>query len=338
METATERAELWRRLIGVPLDAPCLRDIGGISYRFDGAVLRSTAGASPSQAQTSDMFGFKWKQTTSFAGVSARGFTRDWLNRRYGDVQTHPELRPGAVVLDAGCGAGRAAIEYFGAALATLHYVGCDISAAVDEAAREFESAGNAGLFLQCDLTRLPILPESVDVVFSEGVMHHTDSTREAFDALARTIRPGGLFMFYVYRKKGPIREFTDDYIRAALHNLPPEEAWQQMSGLTKLGIALGQLGATLDVPEDIPLLGIKAGKIDIQRFFYWNVLKAFYRPEMTEDEMRHINFDWYAPANAHRHTEAEIRTWCACAGFEIRREVVEDAGITIVARRGAAR
>jgi arsenite methyltransferase len=334
----SDSAELWQRLVGVALNAPGEPTIGGARYRFDGTVLRSVASASPEQAQTSSVFGFKWQQTETFRSAEARAFTRDWLIQRYGSPGMHPVLQPGAVVLDAGCGAGRAAIEYFGDLLSTMRYVGCDISLAVDEAVRDFNAAGYPGVFLQCDLTRLPILPGSVDVVFSEGVMHHTDSTPGAFESLARLVRPGGLFMFYVYRKKGPIREFTDDHIRAVLRALPPEEAWRQMRGLTKLGIALGRLGATLDVPEDVPMLGIKAGKIDVQRFFYWNVLKAFYRPEMTEDEMHHINFDWYAPANAHRHTEAEIREWCARGGFEIEREIVEDAGITVVARRGAAR
>lgn len=329
-----EKAELWRRLIGTSVNAPGIYDVGGVLYRFDGSVLRAPSVGSADQAQTANVFGFKWKQTSTFDSASVRQFTRDWLLRRYGPPAEIPALAPGAVVLDAGCGAGRAALEYFDRSLASVNYIGCDISDAVDEAASAFRAAGHNSAFLQCDLTHLPILPGSVDVVFSEGVMHHTDSTRAAFDSLARLVRTGGVFMFYVYRKKGPIREFTDDYVRTALRNLSPEEAWRQTRALTRLGVALGQLGATLDIPEDVPLLGIKAGKIDVQRFIYWNILKAFYRPEMTEDEMHHINFDWYAPANAHRHSEVEIREWCAAAGFAIRREIVEEAGITVIAVR----
>ena len=56
----------------------------------------------------------------------------------------------------------------------------------------------------------------------------------------------------------------------------------------------------------------------DIQRFFYWNVAKTFYRPELSFEEMAHINFDWFAPANAHRQTEAEVRGWCHDAGLRI--------------------
>ena len=140
--------------------------------------------------------------------------------------------------------------------------------------------------------------------------------------------------MFYVYRKKGPVREFTDDYMRARLQNLSPEEAWGAIEPLTKLGITLGKMGVEIEVEEDVELLGIKAGRYDLQRFFYWNIAKAFYRPDLSFDEMAHINFDWFAPLNAHRQSEQQVRQWCADAGFEIEREVVEEAGITVIARR----
>lgn len=54
----------------------------------------------------------------------------------------------------------------------------------------------------------------------------------------------------------------------------------------------------------------------------------------MTLDEMNHINFDWYAPRNAHRQTPEEVRGWCGDLGLAIEHERVEDAGITIIARR----
>ena len=115
---------------------------------------------------------------------------------------------------------------------------------------------------------------------------------------------------------------------------MPPEEAWRAMEPLTSLGVALGELDAELDVPEPIELLGIPAGRISVQRLFYWHVAKAFYRPDLTFDEMNHINFDWYVPTNAHRQSPEEVRAWCTAAGLTIEREVVEDAGITVIARK----
>ena len=140
--------------------------------------------------------------------------------------------------------------------------------------------------------------------------------------------------MFYVYKKKGPIREFSDDYVRAQMQDMTPAEGWEAMLPITKLGQLLGELNIEIDVPEKIGLLGIDAGKINLQRFFYWHVLKSFYRPEYTLDEMNHINFDWFAPKNAFRQTPEQVRQWCEEAGLDIEREHVEEAGITIVARK----
>ncbi len=37
---------------------------------------------------------------------------------------------------------------------------------------------------------------------------------------------------------------------------------------------------------------------------------------------------------NAHRQTEQEVRKWCDDCGFDVEREVVEEAGITVIARK----
>jgi hypothetical protein len=140
--------------------------------------------------------------------------------------------------------------------------------------------------------------------------------------------------LFYVYKKKGPIREFSDDYIRSLLQGMPPQKAWKALEPLTKLGIALGRLGVEVEIPEDVDLLEVPAGRYDIQRLFYWHVAKAFFRPELSFDELNHINYDWYAPANAHRQTPEEVRSWCAESGLVVEHEHIEDAGITVIARR----
>jgi SAM-dependent methyltransferase len=228
------------------------------------------------------------------------------------------------------------ALELFADQLKKVRYLGVDISTAVDVAADRFGERGIAGGFLQADLTQLPLAPNTIDIIFSEGVLHHTDSTEKTFYDLAKLLKPGGRFLFYVYRQKGPVREFADDHIRGQLQKLTPEQAWEKVMPLTKLGKLLGDLNIEIDVPEPIDLLKIPSGRINLQRLFYWHVFKAYYRPEMNLDEMNHINFDWYAPQNAHRHTIEEVRDWSAKAQFTIERERVEEAGITIIARKSS--
>lgn len=305
--------------------------------RLVGGILRTATAVSDAQAQTSETFGFKWAKRNTFESPAMLGQMRAWLAERYGEVE-HAEWwsdygdRP--LVVDAGCGAGFSALELFGSRLHRVRYLGIDISTAVDVAAARFAERGYAGGFVQADVSDPPLSEGSVDVIFSEGVLHHTDSTERSLKRLARLLVPGGRFLFYVYGRKGPIREFTDDYIRERLQTMTPDEAWEALMPLTRLGRALGELGVTVDVPEPIDLLEIPAGPIDLQRLLYWHVFKAYYRPEYDLEELNHINYDWYAPRNAHRQSVDEVRVWCRGAELEVERESVQKAGITIVARR----
>jgi SAM-dependent methyltransferase len=302
-----------------------------------GGILRAEGLLSETQGQTGDTFGFKWQKRDTFDSAASLARAKQWLVQRYGDVESAPwwsDHGDAPLVVDAGCGAGMSGAELFGKRIASLRYLAVDISAAVDVAKVRFAERGLPAAFMQADITALPLAEGSVDVVFSEGVMHHTDSTQRALLSLARLLKPGGRFLFYVYKKKGPIREFTDDYIREKLRAMPGEQAWEALMPLTKLGKLLGDLDVTIDVPEAIDLLEIPKGPISLQRFFYWHVFKAFHHTELTLDELNHINFDWYAPANAHRQTPEQVAAWCAEGSLEIERQIVEEAGMTIIARK----
>ena len=184
---------------------------------------------SDDQAETTEMFGFKWTQEDTFTRPEALELMRGWLESRYGRVADAPwwgEYGGRPLVLDAGCGAGVSGLEVFGPLGDRVRYLGADLTPAVDVARRRFADRGLDAAFLQADLTRLPLAPGSVDVIFSEGVLHHTDSTEGALKAVAPLLRPGGRILFYVYRRKSLIREFTDDAIRAQLQEMTPEEAW----------------------------------------------------------------------------------------------------------------
>jgi SAM-dependent methyltransferase len=329
---------------------PWLAELLGISFPTEGAtiklrgrdltmvngILRATENISPSQEQTRKMFGYKWTRRDTYEEEIAR-YMKFWLTEKFGDPARAPwfaEHGPNPILLDAGCGAAVSGIGLFEPVIKQIRYLGVDVSGAVEYARTRFVERGiNAG-FIQSDLNHIPLPENSVDLIFSEGVLHHTDSTQNALRAVTRHLKKGGRIIFYVYRKKGPVREFTDDYIREKLQPMTPEQAWAEMMPLTKLGKLLGELNIEIDIPERIELLDIPAGRIDLQRFFYWHVCKAFHRPEMNLEEMNHINFDWFAPKNAHRQTEQEVRSWCEELSLVIEREQIEEAGISIIARK----
>ncbi len=288
------------------------------------------------QGQTSEAFGFKWSKRETYASGAVRETQIRWLDTRYGgrNPLDYVAAQQGPIVLDAGCGSGFSADIIFEGQWDRIRYIGSDISSAVAIARENLAPRCRDSLFIQCDLTKLPVRPGSVDLILSEGVLHHTPSTKGAFDSLVPLLRPGGVFAFYVYNKKGPVREFTDDYLRSIFSAMPPQQAWEDMKAITGLGIALGEMKAKVDIKDDIPSLGIRKGEIDIQRLFYWSVLKAYYRPEFTFDEMNHINFDWFMPKYAFRQTPEEVRGWVEMAGLSIEHLHAEEAGITVVARK----
>lgn len=310
----------------------------GVPLVMADGLLRDEDCHDSGQAQTRETFGYKWQREDSYGSPAMIEFSRNWLEGRYAALWAHPAAdlsgadRP--LMLDAGCGSAYSAAIMLERRFPKLRYVGADISRAADVAARSFAEKGVDGAVVQADLMRLPFADGAFDIVFSEGVLHHTPSTRSALAAVSRKARTGGVVAFYVYRKKSPVREFTDDYIRDLVKDLPPDQAWTLMEPLTRLGISLGELDAEIDIPEEISLLGIPAGRINVQRLFYWHVCKLFYRPDMTLDEMNHINFDWFTPTYAHRQSPEEVSQWCREIGLDIVKMKAEEAGITVVATK----
>jgi len=293
--------------------------------------------ASGSQIQTADAFGYKWARLDSYGSPEMMDFTRAWLVEKYcgGDRAVLEDwlAGPSKIILDAGCGSGYSAICFFGDLLKDHDYLGVDISNAVDVAKTAFRDRGLPGDFLQADMTTERIPDASVDLILAEGTLHHTDDTGAAIVSLAKRLTPGGRFLFYVYARKAPIREYADDLVREEIAELSDEDAWERLKPLSALGVALGELNATIDVPEEIPYLGIPAGPTTIQRLVYYAFIKAFYRADWTFDEMHHVNFDWYRPSNARRHTEGEVRGFVTNAGLEIERFHAEPSGYSVVAR-----
>lgn len=307
--------------------AALLRDGGAPAVA---GIPRYVGALEAGQEQVQDTFAYKWNRTPDWGiyGETARIMT-EWMMPTIGfrdESDYAAYLAPRLTILDAGCGNGRETIR-----LARLNpdalVVGLDISNAVDQAAKNAAGLDNVR-FVQADLCDPPFWPGSFDYIHSFGVLHHTPDTRRAFAALAPLLSTTGEFCFYVYAKKAPIREFSDDYMRAELRKLPPSEAWDEMERLTLLGKALADLKAEIDIPA-IPTIGIEAGKHDVQRLLYYTVIKCYWRDGWSLEENTHVNFDWFYPQYAWRHTKSEIMGWLADANLQLRDYTSIPAGMT---------
>ncbi len=99
---------------------------------------------------------------------------------------------PGAVIFDAGCGTGVHSVRV---AKAGYRVRAMDISSAVLETARrraEQEGVAESIEFEQGDLTSLRFDDNSIDALFSWGVIIHVPKIELAIGELARVLKPGG--------------------------------------------------------------------------------------------------------------------------------------------------
>ncbi|MBM4347466.1 MAG: methyltransferase domain-containing protein [Deltaproteobacteria bacterium] len=292
------------------------------------------------EKQVQKSFGSKWmSQPTWGINGETKSFMRDWILDKYGWRNREgfkKAMESKRNILDAGTGGGRVVAD-FCEVNKDGEVFGVDISEAVEAAYQNTKRYPNAHI-IQADLMELPFRKPMFDFILSEGVLHHTPDTRKAFETLQSFLISGGEIAVYIYKKKGPIREFCDDHLRQFTTQFSEQECWEFSKRMSAFGKTLSDLHIEFEVAEDIPPLSIKAGKYNLQRFFYYHIFKCFWNDRFTFDENNLINFDWYHPAHAWRHTPEELRTWCTQNDLDILWWLEEESGMTFRCRRKSNR
>lgn len=225
-------------------------------------------------------------------------------------------------VYDAGCGFG----DVLNAITAepnppALAYLGADIHGALDTLPRP----ANARL-LQWDITQP--LPEGgpFDAILCRAVIHHTPDPPATYRTLAAQLAPGGTLAITAYARKAPMREASDDALRALVVPMGNEEAFAAAHQFTRLGRELQAATGRITITEDLPLLGIEAGEYSVQGFLYKYFLKCWYNPAFPERHCDLVNFDWYHPPYAYRYTPEELAGWAEAAGLKVVRTASTEA------------
>lgn len=194
--------------------------------------------------------------------------------------------------------------------------VGFDLGSGAEHAYQNTKDMPNVAV-IQADLFEPPLKRGIFDFIISDGVLHHTTDTKQAFLSIVPLLSKGGEIVIRVYKRSGPIREFCDDFIRAHTTKMSEEECWVFCKKITNFGEVIAKAGHEIEIPEEIPLLNFKKGKYNLQRFVHYNIFKCFYNEAFTFDENNLVNFDWYHPVDAHRHTEEEVYEWFVEAGLK---------------------
>ena len=119
----------------------------------------------------------------------------------------HPARIRGRRVLEIGCGVGFDAYEL---GVAGTDYVGVDLTAENPKRTRShLRHHGLDPAVLQADAERLPIADGSFDMVFSNGVLHHTPDISSAFAEAHRVLRPSGTFVVVLYHRDSAFYWFS---------------------------------------------------------------------------------------------------------------------------------
>ena len=104
---------------------------------------------------------------------------------------------PNQDVLEIGAGLGTDLAQFatFGARTTDLDLSGGHLAMAK----KNFKLRGLKGKFVHGDGEGLPFADNSFDVVYSNGVIHHTPNTEQVVDEIFRVLRPGGRAIIMVY-------------------------------------------------------------------------------------------------------------------------------------------
>lgn len=265
--------------------------------------------------QVSRSFSHKWGQTDA-----GRQYGRSLgeLQRQLGvlmslfgldDLEEMQKLYgDGMNILDAGCGVAWAETIFNPNPKAHIYAVD-KAEDAIAVAKERLKGVENVTV-LHADLLELPFEKEFFDIIFANGVIHHTPDAEECFKVLCDHLKPGGLIGIYIYCVKPTLRELADKEIRKITTEMSFEDCTVLAEQMSHLGRSLNRLDAEVEIDLDVPLLGIKAGKYPLQKFLYDHFVKCFWNGERGMEYSTMVNFDWYSPKYASHHTKDEVEAW----------------------------
>jgi len=255
------------------------------------------------QRATVKRFGFEWLYFRDWGWLNDYPDVPNAKEKFYGALIEHThsafwskslfkekDLRPGLLILDAGCGNGRFTYQ---AAQTGAEVIGIDLGYGIYSAFDHTRFISNVHI-VRGDLLRLPFGDKIFDRIFSIGVLQHTGKAEAAFDSLVRSLKPGSLIVAHVYGQGRRIYEVLDKTIRAFTVRLP-----------IKIQITFARLTAVI-------ARWLRGG--NKRRTLLYRIVFSYINLLPTEHHM----YDWWSAPIATHFTQTEVKDWFVKNHLEI--------------------
>ena len=261
----------------------------GRRYPVVGGIPRFVADIARGPAQVQEAFDYEHRR---FHHSEHTLFGPQLVDQFLANVDLPAEFFRGRRCADIGCGSGRwtYALAELGAEVVAVDLT----SGGVESVHEELGDRPNVTI-AQADIFALPFPPESFDFVMSWGVLHHTPSTRQAFDRIAPLVRPGGTLYVMVYDVDQGRGERVTNIVRWLLRRVSPERRYKLCRYL---------------VIED---------NMERYNFLSKHMIVAYYDPETSPLKRETLQFglyDAYSPKYNWLHSADEVTEWFRSRGF----------------------
>ena len=196
-------------------------------------------------------------------------------------IDSVDELR-GKLMIDAGCGSGVLAMTL--SERYQVEILAIDMSTVIDRA--HGRNRSNLCHFVQTSVLNLPLRHSIADVTYSHGVLHHTYSTRKAFESISKLTKENGVLYVWLYGKKAGWNRVRFLFHRSARFVIARLPRIPQKLGVTCMGylhLSLRQLKR---------ICGFKVIEVKSRSHFWTGI------------------WDKYTPKYAREHRADEVLKW----------------------------
>jgi ubiquinone/menaquinone biosynthesis C-methylase UbiE/uncharacterized protein YbaR (Trm112 family) len=209
-------------------------------------------------------------------------------------------------LLNVGCGAGKESIALQKVTNAD-NIIAIDFNFSILKAAENYRNDPKIN-FILCSLFHIPVEKETFDLVYSQGVIHHTYSTNDAFNSVSKFVKRNGFLFIWVYALEDHLMYAN---VSGKSFRLFVKHSLQKLNWMIECTIR--------------PIIGRSSPFIRnvfikiISLILHPIMLKRVIHPEKWKfKNTEHSIRDLYSPIYAWRHSINEVVEWYENADYSI--------------------